>query len=667
MKSENFNSNATGIIGVDFMNFVRDAKSTWVELFSNYDDIKIMTYSFGLPFLSNLMRYFKTGEVIVSPSSIRADSAEIFAVQSIVTNYICKEKYLQDRIKEGTFHMYASKNIINHGKVYLLRSSSNNQVRVITGSANASFRAWNGSQLENYIICDDADYYEMLSNEFNALKDSSTDEISEDAKVIKEDGSNISDIPIIKTIKNTQTAIVINDVPSPETDYVFTEVRLSDNIRKILSSARLTSNIKKGGTLITAGTVKNIKKVTDKIIIDRKQRTLKCPDLSIDYDSNYISINDVSVDLKLPLVSPSIQKDAHLIIQYFKGFDSFSGDVSDLKSKAWKVLVHMFVSPFFAKLRYEGSKLDISFRRFPIYLLLYGPSDNGKTALIRTIQKLMLGATPVPLPPSYFSTKQDAMTALEYTVKGCPILIDDINNSRWKYASDITKADRNLVENHLLNHPTFLFTANEINSIRPEVSKRLVVFYVNNRLNKSVATNQESSVNLIRKGMTNSLYIAFLSVMLPKIKDICFNLLSSYNESNNDVDLDIYEIGSAVLLELFKKNKIKVLPEFVNLTWDDFMGDTAVSERSIALLKSMHHLNPEIFIINQKDNELILDLSNLSDKADISKRLYELPADMERREIGNKISLKLDEVEFYTGINLHKQSLTDRISRFFRR
>ena len=38
--------------------------------FDNFNSIKIMTYSFSLPFISKLIKPFEQAEVIVSPSAI---------------------------------------------------------------------------------------------------------------------------------------------------------------------------------------------------------------------------------------------------------------------------------------------------------------------------------------------------------------------------------------------------------------------------------------------------------------------------------------------------------------------------------------------------------------------------------------------------------------------
>lgn len=645
------------IISVNYMNYIKSQKTTWEDLYTGYDDIKILTYSFGLPFVSELIKPFKTAEIIVSPSSIRADAVEIMTAQAISCNIKCKEPYLQERIKDGTFHLYCAKDIISHGKVYLLKNESG-AVRTILGSANASKRAWNGAQAEEYVICDDPAFYEHLLGKYKSIKDASTDEITIEAKQIEEDGSNIDDIPMIKKIQQVKTAVVIHDAPEPEkeVEYVFiAKDKLSKSIREALVKSKIRPTIKNDGTLLSVEKIKNVIKIAKNNGIKKKEREIVCPQLELDYMEQSMYINDALQNLNPS--EENVKSDISLWLQYFKGFDCFNNDVGNLKEKAWKVLVHMFASPFFARLRYEGYKADIPYRMFPIYLLFYGQSDNGKTALIKTIQKLMLNIVPKPVPTNFFSSNKaetNNIYGLEQSVKGCPILIDDIGNYQWRSAADITKNDTFIFEEGYINAPTFIMTANELSNIKPEISKRLVVFYVANQLSKNEAAKKDQEIKAIRNKMSNSWYCEYVSKMYPLVEDMCNKMMEP--EKDLTWQPDIYQVSSTVLLEILHKYTKNLPKEFVPLTWNDFMGDAAVSERAINKLKEIHYLNPDLFKANKDRNEIILDLSPLSDKDELMKRLKELPADLERREIGTTIAMKLDETEYYTGIKFKKGS-----------
>lgn len=643
-------------IGINFMSFVENRRMTWPELYAGYEDIKVLTYSFGLPFIAELIKPFKTAEVIVSPSSIRTDTAELMVAQAQASNLVFKDSYLQERMKEETFHLYCTKDIISHGKVYLLKKDDGT-VRSVLGSANASLRAWDGSQAEEYVACDDPEFYERLLTGYELIKSASTDEITVEAKQIKEDGSNIGDIPMIKKIQEVKTAIVIHDVPDPdkEVQYAFiAKDKLDDSIRAALTKENVHPTIKNEGTLLEVQKVKDIVKIAKDSAIQKKEKEIICPQLELDYVQKMMLINDVPQNLNP--TSEAVKSDIMFWIQYFNGFNCFNNDVKDLKIKAWKIMVHMFASPFFARLRYEGYLADIPYRMFPIYLLFYGQSDNGKTALIKTIQKLMLNLIPKVVSPRYFSPKQtgNSILGLESAVKGCPILIDDIGSNQWKYAADITKNDAVIFEQGYINAPTFIMTANELNNIRPEISKRLIVFYVANQLSKNEAAKKDQEIKSIRNAMSNALYCKYVSKMFPLVEDMCAKMIAK--DKNLNWQPDIYQVSSTVLLDILHESIKDVPEEFTVLTWNDFMGDVAVSERAINKLKEIYHLNPSLFHSNKNENELILDLSPLSDKEELRKRFQELPADLERREVGTTIAMKLDETEYYTGIKFKKDS-----------
>lgn len=664
----------SSVIDISFMHFIKKRKMRYEDLFfDNFNSIKIMTYSFSLPFISKLIKPFEQAEVIVSPSAIHMDTAEILASQGITSNFICKEKELQQRIKDGSFHLYVAKDVVQHAKIYLLKSNDG-RTRCVFGSANASTRAWNSSQIENYVVCDDPSYYKILSEEYDDLRQKSTSNISIPAKEIKQDGSNIDQIPLIKEIKTALNAVVIRDLTNQDTNdelqYAFTLSKMSDNIRKILAKSKTKATKKDRGTVINCEKVKEIVKITDEIKEEKVENEITCPALELDYLNDQISINDTIQEMQ-----PSIQEirsDIQLWMKYIKGFEAFTGNASDLKEKAWKMLVHMFASPFFATLRYEGARYEFSTRRFPMYALYYGPSDNGKTALIKLIQKMMLNISVNALPNNYFSPRADRLMGLAFTIKGCPILIDDVEPSQWKYAGNIVKNDDKLVTQRRLNHPTFIMTANELGTIKPEISKRMLIIHVNNRLSKSIASRKDGEIKAIKKTMTNALYRCYMSDMLPLVEQMISKMAGIYNTLENDTDSikwqpDIYNLSSKTLLNIFKRCGIKPIKEFTILTWDDFMGDSVVSERALSELRSMNHLKPEIFQANAARNELIVNLGELANKIDIAKRLKELPADMEMKECGDIISLNLKETEYYTGLNLCSKSLLSRLSKFLRK
>ncbi|MBQ3514616.1 MAG: hypothetical protein IJA32_12630 [Lachnospiraceae bacterium] len=102
-----------------------------------------------------------------------------------------------------------------------------------------------------------------------------------------------------------------------------------------------------------------------------------------------------------------------------------------------------------------------------------------------------------PIRILYFSSKP--MASLKVDVKGCPILIDELTPTYWKYAKDIVKMNVNLIREQLINHPTFVLLSNDINNVTPEISKHIIVINLDNHLDRTAAAYNGKKINTIRK------------------------------------------------------------------------------------------------------------------------------------------------------------------------
>jgi hypothetical protein len=634
-------------IGVNLMHFLYHKMMTWKEVFQGYQHIRVLTYSFGLPFLEDLMKMFIDGEVIIgSLSQVRQDAADLITTQAVVTNYICKNQYLQNRIREGTFHMYVAKDILSHEKVYLLRADDG-RVRTIFTSANASARAWNGSQIENYEMSDDLECYEMYEKSYEMVKELSTDEISLDAKEIRPDGTNLDELPMFRDVKKADSALVIHDVgDDSEVEYAFIAQKMSDKMRHLLQEMHIRPNKKDGGSVFDIEKIRKMIALAGKEHDEAKEKQRLCPQLLIDYQKETIVINGKEQNLHPDI--EAVTKNIRCWMKYLSGYDAFTGDTDDLKQKAWKILNHIFLSPFIAMLRYQGSRVKITGRSFPMYLLIAGPRDNGKSALIRTCQKLVLGIIPRELNQDNLS--KDIIKGYDETVMGCPILIDDVNPRRWANMTDIVKTDDVLIDEKLWNHPTYLLTANKVETVTSDVAKRVIVIRTDNQLTTDSAAKFESPIKTLQGEMTNAWFRMYAGRMFPVIEQFVSEMLDDQNRPDG-WQPDIYQRSSEVLISIIQEAGLDVPEELHEFTWSEYMGEAAISQQSIKALKELYHLSPEIFSVSRKSNEIIIDFTNYEGKSKILKMLYnELPVDAEKRVFGNKVAMKLDVIQEYTGL-----------------
>ena len=647
---EEMNKPAEEMITVTNVKFLSQENTTYEELFKGYNELRVITYSYALSFIEKIMHYFDRGEVILGfEQLVNKDAAALIANQQFSINEICKNSYLQKRIIADEFKFYVLNDLISHQKVYLLKADDG-RVRTITGSANFSQKAWSGDQIETITVCDDYECYKVYQKQYETLQQFSTDEISKNATPIADDGENAEELPIFKRIER-ENAVLIHDTSSDEEqEYAFHVEKLNKDWEDRLKNVKLKPS-KNGKLLLEVKEIRNLLTGIKKDNRIKRERELINPQFVLDY-SNHTAVYNNNI-LSLTPAPEAVRSDLLKVYEYMDGFDLFTKDTTRLKTLYWKVLNYMFLSPFIAKLRYEGNRYDYEDRFFPMYMLIYGDSDAGKTGFINFTRQLMFDEKMNPLSQDYFSSKP--MTSLKTDVKGCPILIDELTPTYWKYAKDIVKMDNTLIKEKIINHPTFVLLSNDINNVAPELSKRIIVINLDNRLDRTAAAYNGKKINTITKNVSNALYCEYLRRMFDSI-DHLIEELQTHDNDDDKVNWipDIFAISSNILQNIMTEFGTEIPSEFNVFTWFDYMGDAVISEKAAGIIKDEFTHNPGVFITNESKNELEIDFSSYDDKESKKKlRILhdELPADVECKIVGTKAILKLDAIRRHTGLN----------------
>lgn len=646
---EEMNNQPEDIISVTKVKFLSQENTTYEELFKGYNELRVITYSYALTFIEKIMHYFDRGEVILGfDQLVNKDAAALIANQQFSINEICKNSYLQKRIIDDEFKFYVLNDLISHQKVYLLKADDG-RVRTITGSANFSQKAWTGDQIETITVCDDYECYKVYEKQYETLQQFSTDEIAKNATPIAEDGENAEELPIFKRIEK-ENAVLIHDTNSDEEqEYAFHAEKLNKEWEEQLKAVKFKPS--KDGKLLLD--LKNIRNMLTGIKKDnqlKRERERINPQFILDY-ANHTAIYNQK-EFSLTPEADAVKSDLLNLYEYMNGFELFTKDTTRLKTLYWKVLNYMFLSPFIAKLRYEGNRFDYEDRFFPMYMLIYGDSDAGKTGFINLTRQLMFDEKMNPLTQDYFSSKP--MTSLKADVKGCPILIDELTPTYWKYAKDIVKMDSTLIKERLTNHPTFVLLSNDINNVAPELSKRIIVINLDNRLDRTAAAYNGKKINTIIKNVSNALYCEYLRRMFEGID----NLIQELQEHDNDENKgnwipDIFALSSNILQDIMTEFGTDVPSEFRVFTWFDYMGDAVISEKAAGIIRDEFTHNSGIFTTNESKNELEIDFSCYDDNESKKKlRILhdELPAELECKIVGTKAVLKLDATRKHTGL-----------------
>lgn len=698
------------------------------ELFRGFDDLHVVTYSIGLKQVENVMKYFKKGEIIIgSPSQIRQGTAELFAEQEYSLASVCSNPYLQMRMKAGELDFYVS-NGRTHEKLYLLHANDGRS-RIIAGSANFSVTGWSGNQGEIYFCFDnDEALYQKLYKSFERLRDDSSSRISKKAVPIDEKGTNVEDLPIFKKVVETGAAIVVapialtslaasrlikkhaeeqtesettmkgstsddlfasgDDADADGGDKEMNSDMSPDEAEELEEEVKYSYAISRG-TKEWAERMNKIrlKEGSDGLIHLRPDHIVKMkaymkeaykvkqeklrdfPELYVDYENKMVSFDGKLLDLSP--AQEDVKRDIQCLYKYIDGADSFTGNTDELKDVYWKVLLYMFLSPFMARFRLEYSPFvpaNSVGKYFPMFLMIRGPKNGGKSSLIRTGQYLIFGKKLKNGNNKEISPA--SMYAFEASVKGCPILFDDVTNNRLKYLNDIVKADDILINEHNIHHGTILFTTNQGENIDPAISKRMVVFTIKNQVTENESVKRDSLLNVLQHQMGTAFYRAFLSNMLNVVDDFSA-LVQAAVKPSKEWFPDVFALGYEVFVQTIKESGMAVHSSLHPFTWDDFLGEYTKAEEALRFLENFFRVSPQCFSVDQKNDILNVDftpiLSRFNPKM-VQKLQNELPVDMKRASVGNTIVLRYSKAKEYTGLDfVEHKSLPHRLLSIFNR
>ena len=353
----------------------------------------------------------------------------------------------------------------------------------------------------------------------------------------------------------------------------------SEKFRDIFKEVDIHPNAK-GQTLLVADKITRMKKFMrdSQAELERKKKNILAPEMNLDYDNRRVTFNNEIWILNPP--AEEIQADIKVLVEYINSTDIFTGDTKNLKILYWKIILYMFASPFFARLRYFYDQIvpaNSTGKAFPMYMILRGGTNGGKSSIVATGQKLMFDKI-LPTVPAKDVTPVK-MAGFKLTVKGCPILADDVTNNYLKFIKDIVKDDYFLISDKILNHGTFIFTSNDAEQIKQEISKRVVVFTIENQLDEDIAIRRDPAMKKMRDNMHNALYRAYLAKIFPAVEKLTDEIIRGGSE---DWRPDIFKISSETLIEIFREHGLDIPKELKVFQWEDYLGEEIKSKRQSA-------------------------------------------------------------------------------------
>jgi hypothetical protein len=404
-------------------------ETNWEELFDGFDRLYAITFSSGIEFVNKVINKFSYAEVVFGCEKIIAtDIAAIMSVQIDSVQQLAKSKSagnLANRLDDGSLQLYVSRDTKSHEKIFILESADRKRVRVITGSANMSASAFCGIQRENIVCFDDEAAFSHYKALFETFKETCSDNVSYKAVVntmnqedyLKE---NIKEVPVFQSIEKQKLIFLEQAQPEDEVEYeIVADVKkMQELVKPIMPKMPVQAN----RIVVAAEPMRVFTKRYTEVRRVAAEAVKQLPKLHIDYDAGTMTFNDENIDLN-PNLS-EVAKNIKSIQKFFSGMDYFYGDVEQAKKDYFKYMTWYLATPFMAYLRYFASRNNYDTKLFPMYGVIYGDSNGGKTTFIKFLVKLMCGETvKMNTTEDFTATRIDG---LKRVCEGLPLNIDDL-------------------------------------------------------------------------------------------------------------------------------------------------------------------------------------------------------------------------------------------------
>ena len=533
------------------------------ELFGGFTRMRALTYSASIPMIMALLRdyeYEKFECIFGHGGIIGAEPEKLLRFQRVIDERLNdgfvsiagldpdRQKILYDRVAEGTARFHVVKDVIAHAKIYLLEDEERR--RVIVGSANLSETAFSGRQAETLVVYDDdPKAWEHFENQYRAVLETATTEVPIREKPVSADLLPIDETPLFRDVRESGTDTTMY-VPTPtdqESRYGTPSVLIDiENIptveRAALSDFQRDRNGNASHITVTPTRVRQVSRmpVTRP---ENEEGEGRFPSLS--YSRGEFVHMDAKLDLR---TDPSdVKNDAALLTEFFNNYrGDFVGDVKRLQTDYFTFMSWFYFSPFLCGLRNRSLRLgNFNFSQ-PMFAILYGQSNCGKSSLLDTLMISMFRYGKKSFVPNNAFTP-GRVRGLRQEFRRHPMIFDDVSTNRFRQYSEEVIKDGEI--SHGSEYPCITLLMNRDNKrFKEEIVKRSLMIYTRTSLpgnNPEAHERLQASVSRIQNHLTTSFYREYLRRMSER--------LEAEPESGTG-DVDVLNLSSSLLCRLFAEN-----------------------------------------------------------------------------------------------------------------
>lgn len=649
------------LVGVEYSNVEK--------LFSGFDSIKAITFSYDVDFMNYIITFFKYGEIILGADFIVQkdgklnDLFEVAANNYEATQLVKKQKQLVTMLSTGDLSLKAANYVLDHRKIYLLKSDDG-RTRVIKASANMSGRAWNGENIEHYEYDDTAYCYEEYEKDFETAWMMSND-IPYTMVVGKQSDDYIEGNPVIKKVKETNKVTVVQAAPESVDleviKFTINHKRVKEDYKELFNGSGARN---KGGFIELKPTIIQkvefgLKKHNNKCKVNISIKERAYPSLTFDWNNGKAFVNDNEIDL-YP-TKQEICKDIDEVMHVFHNFEMFVDETGDLQSVHFKFMNFIFQSPFHAKLRCELFVRDIGTMSLPMFALETSESANsGKTFMTNFIMKMMTGET--NLAGNNENAKLDFLREIRNGgIEGFPYFVDEVNGASFMQITKLIKDEFACEQTNRETMPIIIMAGNDLKEPDEKTRKRMVFFRVNGSLPSTIDQNGlRTASNAILNRVGTALYREYLRRMMKAVIDLVNYIDEEKPQEANEMWYpDLVSISSRILLEIIRENGYDIPSYMRELKWNnDYYGANYIAENTIRSIKKEYEDNPDVFVIEK--NIVKIEAGGADAVKKFKSWENTLPAEMkakasQRRDSSCFISMNRKELEKRLGFKLKKR------------
>lgn len=396
-----------------------------------------------------------------------------------------------------------------------------------------------------------------------------------------------------------------------------------------------------GKTVITGEVVKSVKRKYSEEREIKIAKEKKLPKLHLDYDTKSLDFNGKQIDLTP--APEAVKADIKCLVNYFHGFMNFNGNVLQTQKSYYTFLNWYLASVFMPYLRLTASKNNYEMMPFPVYGIIYGDSNGGKSSFTKLLSKMMCGHK-VPLNSSNDFTST-VIEELKRGREGLPIVIDDLAKMQFQNNNEkIIKDDEWGIPEKFLNYPAVVITTNRLPSITSDISKRAVTCHIDAKINKEAGAMNSKRINDSMKNVTTAFFGEYVRIMFEKI-------IAIDNQMKTDPEYfpDIFKVSSETICEIFQKNGEDV-PEYISvLSFSDYFGDRAVSENAMEKILRAYNDEPKQFKVKRRANKLIYSCGENGSYYALRYIYDELPPSLNAQLNATNLVMDLDQAEKMCG------------------